>query len=60
MARRKDVRANRTRTEINTSEKIPQNGIQICVCHFFVVPLRCHLAHWADSEPTVSRRSRLR
>ncbi len=50
----------KTKTKTNNSQKIPKNGIQIYVCHFFVVPLRCHLAHLADSEPTVSRRSRLR
>jgi len=50
----------KTKTKTNNSQKIPKNGIQIYVCHFFVVTLRHHLAYLADSEPTVSRRSRLR
>ena len=50
----------KTKTKTNNSQKIPKNGIQIYVCHFFVVTLCRHLAHWADSEPTVNRQSRLR
>ena len=41
MARRKDVRANRTRTEINNSEKVPHKFAYVGFFLIFVV-LRGH------------------